>query len=291
MKTRSLGVALALAVLVPAVAAQTETITFKKQRPQVGETRTDRGNMSMKISIEVSMGGQVLQSMDQSQDEVEAMRTTVLAKDGDEITEVELHCIDKSSTQKGPAGEMKDESPLVGHTVVAKKKDGEIEITDASGEPVEEAIEEAAIEEAESTFRSREGNFAKIVPDRGIEIGEKLEVDAELARALFIEDEDNPLQDITMVLTLKGRKEHAGQDCGVFDVELTMKGAPNESATVKATLTGELLLGVETCRPLQLSLEGNFEMRGSQSQGGQEITFSGKGPMKIERSATYEQAK
>lgn len=290
MMTRLFVAFTAFALVVPALSAQ--DVTFTKKKLAVGDRRTDKGEMSMNMNIEVSMGGQVLQSMEQTQGEKEEIRITVLAKDGDDISKLEIHCVQKSSSQSGPAGEMSDESPLTGQTVVATKKGEEILITDGEGNEIEdEDVVDAAREEAEGKFSGKENEFSKIIPDGPMKVGQTLTVDPATARNMFAKDEDSPLDEIEMTLTLTGTKQHAGEEVGVFDVVLNMSGEATEGVSLQAKLKGQLLLGTANCWPHDLGLEGDFVVSGAQSQGGQEISFAGKGPMKITRSAKYETVK
>ncbi len=263
MMIRILGAFLALAAFLSATTTQTETITFHEKRPEVGDRRTDRGDMSMDMKMEIAMDGQVLQTIDQEQDEKEELRTTILAMDGDQVTKLELHCVNKVSRQVGPMGELKDESPLIGKTVIATWKDGEIAITDPEGEPVDSDVETAARDEVRGTFEDTSSQFDKVLPKRPIEVGETIEVDPETAREIFSSEDDSPLDEVVMTLTLKGRKEHEGHECGLFAISLTMKGEPNEGVAITASLTGELLLGIENTWPHLMSLAGDMKVSGS----------------------------
>jgi len=288
MMIRSLSALLTLAVLLPVANAQTETITFLEKKAEVGDRRIDRGDMSMTLNIDISMGGQVLQSMEQVQTEDDEVHTTILAMEGEQITKLEINCVRKVSVQNTPMGEMEDESPLTGQTFIAIWKDGDIEVQALQVNPLGAELEEAALEEANGKFGGDDGRFQQILPEGPMEVGTTIEVDPAMASSIFGQNDDSPLTDVKMSLTLTGKKEHAGHKCGVFDVVLTLGGEVDAGITMGVELSGELLLGIETSKPHSMALEGDVKMEGAQDQGGQAIEFSGVGPMKISRTATYD---
>ena len=266
-----------------------QEVTFNKQNPAVGDRRTEEGTMSTDMEIKVAMGGNVLQTVKQSQGEEESFRWTVLAVDGKEVTKAKIECMKKVASGNGPMGEMKEESPLVGQTVIATLEDGEIAITDEEGNKVDGEIAAAAKEEAEGKLGKKKSDFSTLIPDRPVKIGETLELSGDKARELFAQGSEG-LEDVKITLTLKEQTKHAGHDCGVFDIAVEM-GGEQQGMEIGGKLAGKLYLATATTWPVEMNLEGNMKVSGAQEQGGQKIDIDGSGPMKMTRKASYDKVK
>ena len=191
MMIRSFSVVFVLATLLsfssqpPDVNGAIETIEFTGRPMEVGDRRTDRGGTTMNATIEVSLGDQVIQSVDQMEIEEEEVRRAILAMDGDQVTKIELHCVKKVKAESGPAGESKTVSPIDGKTLFAVWNGGDIEVLDASGNPVDADEKEEALDVCRATFDNNVSEFASILPDRPVEVGETIEVDPDVARGVF----------------------------------------------------------------------------------------------------------
>lgn len=277
----------ALMTLLFVIPAQAQDpISFTKKIPAQGDVRLEAEKMAMDMKIAISLNGNPLQNIQQTKSEDESAQTTILESTDNSITKVLLKVIRKDSAETGPGGEKKTNSPIAGKSFILTKKDKEIAVTDAEGKAVNDDFAKAAREEGSNLFDKDFNQFAKILPDRPIKVGETITIKGEEALELF-GGKDQSFSDGTFSLTLKGSKDIAGQKCAEFNVTMSLKGEPQKGINIDTTLKGSMLIDTSNSWPLKMNVTGPMTVKGLNETPQGKISFTGTGTMTIEHEASY----
>jgi hypothetical protein len=128
----------------------------------------------------------------------------------------------------------------------------------------------------------------RMIPDRPIESGETLEIEADLARR-FLGDlgaAGNELEVKRFTLTLGATRKQGSETLAVFAVTLQSSGTHEKDGTVvksHAALKGEMTVAVETTRLVRFTAKGTLAMEGGKETPEGDASIRGSGPLTIRR--------
>jgi hypothetical protein len=282
-------VALAFAVLSSTTLsfAQDETVAFTRKAPSKGDVRTDTTANSSELAMQISMGGQVMQSMDQKQSQDSVWRYTVLEMAGDAIKSMKVHCEKEVTRVMGSD----TPSPYVGETLVATVEDVEspddVDMRTVEDKEVEdEDLATALGSKASGRIGMRYARYSSFLPDRPVKVGESFKIEGDAAREMFEGGQQDP-DAVTITYTLKGREEFGGCECAKFAVEMVVNMKDPRGLVFDLKMKGDLLIDTATSWFHKMDLAGEMKLSGSMAASGQELEVSGKGPMTMKQVATY----
>ena len=273
-------------------AAKAESITFKRSDWKSGDAITSKLDVDGKLTVAMSVKGEVVQQFDQIDHEVTRKKRVVLAVGEDGPTKVSVHydeVIDVQQSAGADDPDAKDASPLAGKSFVLEKAAKGVKITDEEGASVAEDVAALVREKELSRDESLEHGFdriATLVSERTRKLGDKIEVPGDVA--LEIAGGDSDLKDARMRLRLSEVREVDGAACAVFTAELKLSGtAGADEYKTAIDLSGEILIRIDGARFVSADLSGRITVDGAVSTDETTVTVSGEGPLKIVESAVY----
>jgi len=272
--------------------AKAEPVKFKRAAWKAGDTIRSKLDVDEKLSVSMSVKGDVVQQFDQIDRESTHKKNVLLAVDEDGPTKVAVHYGDVVAIQETAGSndpDAKTTSPIAGKSYVVETSSKGVTITDEDGAAVTGDIAALVREKELSRDESLEHGFdrlAALVAESSRRPGRKFEVPSDLALEIAGADED--LKDARMTLELKEVRDEDGTACGVFAVDLRVWGSADggEYKTTVA-LEGELLIRIEGARFVSTSLAGTVTIDGEVSTGDTTVSISGEGPLKITATASY----
>ena len=210
-------------------------------------------------------------------------RTEVLSADRWVITEARVTYESVELT-----GEEKDEADLAllqGRTLwLSLDEEGALVVRDSDGEELHEPHREAALKDNRGFGRS--GSLAELLPaDVPFEWGVPFDISGEKLNELMglHPREKKQVEILEARMTGVALDEIEGQRAAIFEVELEMEVREAEKLSVAFDLTGELVLAVETSRPLTFELSGPITAEGETAL----LVMEGEGEMRMRQSWSY----
>lgn len=172
------------------------------------------------------------------------------------------------------------------HCLREPGENGKLVVTDEAGNtPPSEEIE---IVTQQMEMVGRENPFAGFLAGRSIAVGDKIELPKDLATQIFsLGDKFGEVTRFT--LTLQKVQSEGGANCAVF--QASVEAASNDSSQMRMQLEGPLVVQVDSCRAVRISLVGPIgmsETRGSYSTAYQVI---GTGRVQVVIASTFREAK
>jgi hypothetical protein len=149
---------------------------------------------------------------------------------------------------------------LSGKSFVVERVDGKIKIVSLDdNRPDRSTTDDLA---ARYRYLLHAGAIAKWLNGKTLATGDKLEMPADCVREMFASDM-NP----NVTMKVKEFREHNGERCAVFELKGKFSSSDSMPDKSEAELKGNLLLGIETCRPVQIDLECDYKVSRSYVEG------------------------
>lgn len=279
----SLGAAV-LAALALTSAANAQEVTFKKAIPGVGEARLETEDMKLVNKISVSMNGQVVQEVEQTQKVAKSAKVTVLARSGKKIAKIKVDCIKGETTENAGRGAKTTKSDLVGKSFVLTDTGEKVLVSDENGKRVtkdDAARVKISYSKALGEFSNK---FGDVLPERAIKVGETLTIEQAKANKFFRDDAKKVTLNVEIfTLKLTGTKKISGVTVAVFEMHLKFVDKFAKGMKLTTDLKGSALVGVDTCFTHLMDLKGPMEMDGK-NQG---MTMKGLGSMHMKIHVEY----
>ncbi len=252
-------------------------VRFLKRAPRVGTRIEDTSEMSVRISMRVTAGGSVVAEPRGHQQKSERRRIEVLEATDTDVRKVRVEYVERTEREEDEAGPRSTRSPLVGRTYVVERRGDVIVATDAAGKMVEGAELEELRQEHQNLGRTT--RFSSFIPDRPVEVGERLVPPPEVAAEMF-GDGGRDVVVRSAAFTFAGAPRPA---LGEFYVDLSLQlgGEP----PMDLRLRGKLTVRVQDSLPVAMRLSGPISIDGTSPKTG--ATFSGNGQMELVRTAEY----
>ncbi len=242
-------------------AGEKETfVRITKVPPKVGDTRTQKQSIDMKVKIHVDMKPKPIDR------EMERVETSVekheaLAVDGPAVTKVKIVVQERTQTEFDE-GKQTKKNPSVtsGKTYIAEAKNGAIAVTNEKGGAVSK--EEARLVEKQAPYLGKPNDLLKTLPEK-IKVGASVpEIAAIMRSKLAANDPNDDSREVmavrTVDVTLKGTRTEGGEEVAVFDVKTTL--VRRDASEMTMDMNGEFTLRTRDGWPLLLSLRGPITM-------------------------------
>jgi len=273
-------------------AAKSELLHFKRSEWKKGDAITSKLDVDGKLTVAMTVKGEVVQQFDQVDHEVTRKKRVVLAVGDDGPTKISVHYDEVVEVQQMAGVDDPDApgpSPLANKSFVIEKGEKGVKVTDDDGAVVGEDLAALVREKELSHDESLEHGFdriAALVSDRDRKIGEKIEIPGDVALEIAGGGED--LKDARMRLRLAEVRDVDGAKCAVFATELKLSGtAGADEYKTSIALEGEILIRIDGARFVGAELAGRITVDGAVSTDETTVTVAGEGPLKIVESAAY----
>lgn len=276
------------ALALPALAcAQTLTLDPPKA-PQVGDTMTEveTQDLSMDMSV-VTPDGQTV-NMNTTENSKESVRYEILAIGPDgAVTSMKITVNEDTTTSaQGPESNTREGS-LVGKTfVLTQGPDGGVAVRAPQGaDPLTQEETTQANQSYGNKLGKRTNTFAEVFDKESYSVGDTITVDGERAKKIFADDpqEQEDMQDMSLVLTLKALDKVDGHPVAVFDAAMTLSGEPQPGMKIGAKLEGTLTILTATSDMHSMKLSGPMTLA-ADTDG---MKMDGQGTMTMEAKRSY----
>jgi hypothetical protein len=273
-------------LLLAAFAAGAQEVTFAAKPRAVGATWTQAQDFLLALKLSVTVGSNAAQVLEQRAGETTRFRTTVLAVSDTGLTSVKVSYLEATARALGVDGkEVSAPKPHSGKTYIVKKEKGELLVTDENQQPV--PADEAELVKEDHQELGEVEPHARFFDKRAVRVGERVVVPGEAARELLgIHDEHGQVE--LLALTLKEIRPAAAGSRAVFDMEVNLTQAEADGPKMTLKPTGEMVIGVENCRPVSTNLTGPVEVTPHETQGPQVPSMQGTGTVKVNVSVEEE---
>ena len=272
---------------VPSSASTLQRVSFVRGVPKKDQVIVYQYERGITMSLSVKQGGKVIKEGNVRDGDTLKKKITVLSSDEWSVNRVRCEYLDKSSTSSQDGGELKKRISVVsGKTYIVKAKNGEIEVTDADGEPVTK--QELTEVKNDHDDLGKPNKLNNLLPDRPIALGEKLSPPPSVILAmldlLMPSSGQEPLAVKDAGLTFKSVEGTGANRVAVFDMSLTViASAQDGKPPAEMALNGTLKLLVDSLLPIEIALKGPITIAASENG----MAIRGKGQVKISASATY----
>ncbi len=275
---------LALCCLIQvSVCTASETVVFKKRPSQPGDSSQQTIQCDLDLKMSIRQAGQVVQAQEQGIQRKQLRELTILSVGESAPTKARV-AYRKSSvalrTTDQPA-QLADQ-PVTGKTYLVIRDGDRLTVTYADGEPPSD--EELAIVMQNMESFGLPNPIANFFGQRTMKVNETIKLPSKVARELL--GFPDTVRNITEFhLRLRETRDVQGVQCAVFDIKLLADNG--ESDSLKMDLTGTLVLEVETCRTVGVTLSGPvgaMEVHGPPSG---QFEVASEGNIKVAVRANY----
>jgi hypothetical protein len=278
--------AVSLLLLSAASAAEPDAHRFTYRAEAVGQRSFVTSLFDLKLKISVSEGKKTIRTVSQNHRRRQSKLISVLTAGEKGPTKIAVHYKRAEEERSEDGGEgviVKD--PTAGKVYVIEHAVGESGernvVTDEAGQGVSREQERIVL--ADNHNLGRPYPLAKLLNGRTLKVGETIDLDGAKAAELFgLTERIGKFEKFTMKLT--GTRQVEGIRCAVFDAKTRIGSKAIHS---KVDLTGEYLIGIETCRLVSFDLSGPVKISG----GMMDVTISAKGTARISVGVQYEKKK
>lgn len=278
--------AVCAALALPTLAsAQTLTLDPPKA-PQVGDSMTEveTQDLSMDMAV-VTPDGQTM-NMNTTENGKESVRYEILAIGPDgAVTSIKITVDEDTTTSAQGERSQTHKGPLEGLTFVLTKAGEQVEVTDGEGGALEPPQAMQAKQAYANKLGKRTNKFAEVFDKESYTVGDTITIDGDRAKEIFADDpnEQEEMQDMSLVLTLKALDKVDGHPVAVFDAVMTMGGEPQPGMKIGAKLEGTLTILTATSDMHSMKLSGPMTL--SADKDG--MKMDGEGTMTMETKRSY----
>ena len=269
-----------------------QTVQFGRRPARIGDKVEQTISLRMRLATSLRQGNELVEknqtTMRSGQrrtvetTEVESGRTNaVLVRYLEATKQMDSNEADKSSPPTP--------QPVQGNAYHCRRDtgdDGKLIVTDEKGEiPPWDQYE---IVSQSMEMVGRPNPLMQFLAGRKVEVGETIELPTQLANQIFnLGDRFGEVTRFDLTLT----KVHSpdGAPCAVFTANVD--AASNDSSQMRMQLEGQLIVQIDTCRAVQLSLNGPIAM--SETRGSYSTVYQliGTGQMKMSIASAFNDAK
>jgi predicted Ser/Thr protein kinase len=265
-------------------------VTFSQVASAVGDVFPLTAERDLEMNATIQLGAGITRRSRESQRE--RKRVEVLEVTDGVITraQVTYEEIEETKTSRGKPVPT-EESPLLGKSyLLFRGEDGLLIVENARGETPPDS-EREAVERLNGDF-GRPGSYFDLLPKSAVLPGSPIDISSGVLRDLMNLDSKSgtEVEILTAVMTLRETEIIDGQEAGRFDVQIEMEMYHEKGMVMKSDLEGELLLTLDTSRPLLFELSGPFTLGSDHSAGSAPtslVEIEGDGEMKIRRTGSF----
>ena len=244
---------LALCCLVQvSVCTASDTVVFKKRTSQPGDSSRQTIQCDLDLKMSIRQSGQVVQAQDQGIERKQLRELTILSVGQNVPTKAHVKYRQSSvalRTTDQPA--QTADQPVTGKTYLVVRNGEDLTVTYADGG--QPSDEEMAIVMQNMESFGLPNPIAHFFSKRTMKVNETIKLPTNVARELL--GFPDTVRNITEFhLRLRETRQVQGVDCAVFDIKLLADNG--EADSLKMDLTGSMVLEIDTCRTVGVTLSG-----------------------------------
>jgi hypothetical protein len=269
-----------------------QTVRFGHRTARVGDEVEQTVSLEMRLATSLRRGNELIEKNQTLVRSAQRRVVTTTAVDQDRPAAVLVRYLE--ATKQLSASDLAEPptptlQPVQGKAYRCSRSPGDGEslvIADENGQTP--PPEEYEIVAQNMEMVGRENPLARFLAGRSIAVGETVNLPKDLADQLF--NPGDRFGEVTRFdLLLEKAETQDGTPCAVFLARV--EAASNDSSQMRMQMEGPLVMQIDTCRAVQLSLSGPIgmsETRGSYSTAYQLI---GTGQLKTSIESAYRDAK
>ncbi len=260
------------------------TITFTVPKP--GTKLEEKDAMAMNFSIAATQNGKNVMNANIANKQAHDSAKEVLASNDVGPTKVRISYTRREETETNIRGkEHTKKSPLEGNTYVVERKGDEVTVTREDGKKVSK--KEADEVKKDNHDLGKPDPFRKLLPDRPLVKGEKIDASKDAIRDLFSNGEDDakPMDVASAELVFQGTKSDGKHTAAMFDMKVAVTGHPDKTMGLQMQLVGTVSVDVATGWPIAVSMSGPLVVNGEDAA--HHVQISGEGKMTMSADYTY----
>lgn len=246
-----------------------------KENAHGGETFTVHTFFEMAMTTHVKVGEQeLLQKVLTRKEEV--IGEQVLAVEAGRPAKIRRHFVSQRETNENSQrpGAVTQDGPDAGRIFVVTGTGAKRQVTCLNDEM-----------DAATRKRVKHNPQGQILPGRAVAVGEAWEVPAEVLKALFYDDAENPPEAVSIKCRFVGVEDWQGVKCARVAVELSVRVKVGTAVETSMNLGGEAHFGLDTGLFLGWELKGKATVQGENAgPDGQPAAMTGDGPITLRES-------
>jgi hypothetical protein len=264
-----------------AVAAEDPSagVRFTKKIHPVGTKYVEGFHNELSFDIDAKQAGKKIRSVTMKKIEQSKRRIEVMAINEVAVTKIKVTYVeDFKGESEGSAEPKKKPSVVSGKTYVVEGKGSFFEATTESGGTPTAA--EKKILEKHFKSLGKSDRISAFLPDRSLQLGEKIPVTPELVRYMFESDDDEELSIDSAAFTFRSTRTDGARTLGTFDVgiKVTANSKKDELGMIME-FDGKLTLDKDTSWADELTMKGPLTIKGKSARAGLEIDGKGSATM------------
>ena len=277
-----------------ASAQEPVTFTYAPVKAKAKQTLSNTHTQNMLMQFNITVGGKVLGAMS-GENLMDRTKTAYIKKWKKKkrsaiFSYQDNGSYDKQTDPEGKTQERKKPYNLDGLSFAIEwsAKTDEVTITTAEGEPVSESQQKLVMKDWKGLPTQRPaGPLENLLGKAPLTPGDELVFDkATLDQMMNMDDGDEEFTLQNPKLVFKEVREHAGVECGVFELSMTMVGA-KDGMHMNMNMAGEFIVGVDNLQLHHLKMSGPLTMNAEQTKGEAVMTMNGSGQAKFAIIRTY----
>jgi hypothetical protein len=261
-----------------ATGAEARGVKFTVRTPQQGSVRIDDSTEELRLELSRGQGKKTVTVVQHTVRRVKT-RTTVLAANDIAVTKKRVEYVDGMSEERLGDRTQRLPNPLLGKTYVLQLRDGRLRATGPEGQPISEYEHELLA--AQNPHLGKPSQFAAMLPSRPLDAGEQITPDPAVLQQVYA-GTTGEVRDATIVF--EGLSDQGGQRLGRFRVRFTVVDLRDQTR-VQTQLSGTVLLQVDTCWPVEVSLAGPVQI---EAQPPDPARLRGQGEARTAVHTTYQ---
>jgi len=267
-----------LTTLLLAVPALAGDVAFHQQPFPVGGVMDHDTTMQMAVDMKMVMPDGQAMNMAMKMKNVEDKRIEILEADGSGPSKMKLTYEDRSESMEMFGTPQSQPNPVNGQTYVLTRGLG----STVESEP---AATGAVLEEVRDEFDDLANlrSFVSNLQSTKVPVGEEVDLAMLMKAGLLGGGSMAPGVDLEKgVMKLTGTRKVDGEECGVFSVEMVMKGTdPATNMVMTMEMNGEILVSVDKGWLRKMEFAGPVTMSGSTTEGGVTMNMEATGTFSI----------
>jgi hypothetical protein len=254
MRRFRLLIALVVSASSVPLAAQ-EEVVFHRRAARIGDRSHQTLDCDLDLTMSIRQGGQIVQEQQQLLTRQQQRELTILQASADSPQQAQVKYQNSTVTLRSADQEpQRSQQPVTGKTYLVIRDGDNLSVRYPDGsEPPEE--ERLIVQENMETF-GLPNPIATFFDGKPVRIGQTLQLPTELARDLlgFTATGNTVSQFGLKLVEVRPAPAPGHSPRAVFGI--TLKAEDPEQSGVAMTLTGQLVMEVQTCRTLSVGLSG-----------------------------------
>ncbi len=263
-----------------------QEVVFQRQAAVRGDQSRQQLSCDLDLTMSIRQGGQIIQQQKQLVQRQQQRELTILQAQASVPQQAQVSYQDSVVTLKSADQEpQSSKQPVTGKTYLVTRQGDKLSITYPDGTQPPEA-ELIIVQENMDTF-GLPNPIATFFDGRKVRVGQTLQLPTELARDLlgFAATGDAVSQFNLKLASIRPAASAQASPQAVF--EITLKAQDPEATGVSMALTGQMIMEVQTCRSLAVTLTGPVVASEMHGPDGGQYELHSQGQIDVAVKADY----